>query len=130
MLDMGDEAVRDFWLERHLCSLTTLRPDGTPHVVAVGATLDGEAGLARVISFEGSRKIRNIDAAGPGGMRVAVCQVDGKRWSTIEGLATVKRDQESVTAAENWYAKRYRQPQPNPQRVAVEIVISRILGRV
>ncbi|MEV0780869.1 pyridoxamine 5'-phosphate oxidase family protein, partial [Streptomyces sp. NPDC050428] len=27
-----------FWHERHLSTLTTLRPDGTPHVVPVGVT--------------------------------------------------------------------------------------------
>ena len=40
----------DFLSERHLATLTTLRPDGTPHVVAVGFTWDPEAQLIRVIA--------------------------------------------------------------------------------
>ncbi|WP_308249751.1 pyridoxamine 5'-phosphate oxidase family protein [Sphaerisporangium fuscum] len=33
-----------FLAEPHLATLTTLRPDGTPHVVAVRFTWDGAAG--------------------------------------------------------------------------------------
>ena len=36
--------VTEFLTERHLATLTTIRPDGTPHVVAVGFTWDAEAG--------------------------------------------------------------------------------------
>ncbi|HJR37096.1 MAG TPA: pyridoxamine 5'-phosphate oxidase family protein, partial [Nocardioidaceae bacterium] len=40
----------EFWGERHLCTLSTLRADGTPHLVPVGAVLDAEAGYAWVIT--------------------------------------------------------------------------------
>ena len=63
----------DFLSERHLATLTTLRPDGSPHVVPVGFTWDDDAGLARVITSGHSRKARNLD----GGGRAAVCQVEG-----------------------------------------------------
>ena len=75
--DPGD-AVLAFLAERHLATLTTLRPDGTPHVVAVGFSYDPEAGLARVITSGASRKARNITAGGGG--RAVVCQIDGGRW--------------------------------------------------
>jgi PPOX class probable F420-dependent enzyme len=130
VLDIGDEAVQAFWRERHLCTLTTLRPDGSPHVVPVGATLDPQAGLVRVIASRGSQKIRHVEAAGAQGLRVALCQLEGRRWSTIEGRATVKRDHASVAEAERRYAERYRQPRPNPERVVVEIVVSRVLGQL
>ena len=39
---------RTFWTERRLATLTTVRPDGTPHVVAVGVTVDFETGLEAV----------------------------------------------------------------------------------
>src|SRR3712207_4954064 len=42
MLSSKGEDFRAFWTERHLCTLTTIRPDGTPHVVPVGVTLDVE----------------------------------------------------------------------------------------
>jgi predicted pyridoxine 5'-phosphate oxidase superfamily flavin-nucleotide-binding protein len=38
-----------FWAERRFCLLGTVAADGTPHVVAVGVTVDIEAGLAQVI---------------------------------------------------------------------------------
>ncbi|MGW7008898.1 pyridoxamine 5'-phosphate oxidase family protein, partial [Streptomyces sp. NPDC054933] len=60
-------ALLDFWREAHYCTLTTPRPDGTPHVVAVGATYDPEAGLARVITRKQSVKVRNVLDAGAQG---------------------------------------------------------------
>lgn len=113
-----------FWAERHLCTLTTRRPDGSPHVAPVGATLDG--GLVRVITSRRSRKVRNAlnDPA------VALCQLDGRRWSTVEGQATVRDDAESVAEAVRRYALRYREPRPNPERVVLEIAITRVMGTV
>jgi len=128
--DPGDPYL-GFWRERHLCTLTTLRPDGTPHVVPVGVTYDPEAGLARVIAAGSSRKVRNVLAAGPDGMTAAVCQVDGRRWATLEGRATVSRDPERVAEAVRRYAERYRRtPSPNPSRVVVEITLSGAMGNV
>jgi F420H(2)-dependent biliverdin reductase len=95
-----DAAYLAFWNENHFCSLTTQRPDGTPHLVPVGVTYDPDAGLARIIASRASRKVRNIQAAGPGGMRVAVCQVDRARWATLEGVATVSDDPEAVAGVE------------------------------
>ncbi|ADJ43310.1 nitrilase/cyanide hydratase and apolipoprotein N-acyltransferase [Amycolatopsis mediterranei S699] len=127
-LDGRGPEFRTFWTERHLATLTTVRPDGTPHVVAVGVTVDFEAGLARVITFAPSVKARLVRAAGPDGIPVAVCQLDGPRWSTLEGRAVLREDPESVRDAENRYAARYRQPKPNPQRVVIEIAVTRVLG--
>ena len=123
-------AYRAFWRERHLCTVTTLRPDGTPHVVPMGVVLDEEHGLAWAITSGGSRKARNIAAAGPGGAPVAVCQVDGRRWATLEGRAMVLTDPDSVAEAEWRYAERYRTPRENPARVAVRITLTRLLDNV
>ena len=124
-MNLDSPALREFWTERHLCTITTLRANGTPHVVPVGATLDPEAGLARVTASRTSAKVRHILAGDP---RVAICQVDGPRWSTIEGLAVIRDDRSSVTDAEQRYAARYRTPRPNPERVVIEVKITRILG--
>ncbi|MDH6132186.1 PPOX class probable F420-dependent enzyme [Kitasatospora sp. MAA4] len=124
-----DEPTLAFWTERHLCTLTTLRPDGTPHVVPVGATYDPATGIARVITSAGSRKARNVEAAGEAGAVVALCQVDGGRWSTLEGVAVVRRAADQVADAEARYAVRYRTPRPNPERVVIEITVTRALGR-
>jgi PPOX class probable F420-dependent enzyme len=120
----------EFWSERRLATLSTVRPDGTPHAVPVGVTLDAEAGLARVITSGDSHKARQVLAAGPHGAAVAICQVDGRRWSTLEGRAVLRDDPESVADAERRYAERYRTPRVNPRRVVLEIVVSRVLGPV
>jgi PPOX class probable F420-dependent enzyme len=121
--DLSPE-FRAFWTERHLASLVTLRADGTPHVVPVGVTLDVDARLARVICSRGSVKARNAAARGI----AAVSQVDGRRWSTLEGDATVRDDPVAVAEAERRYALRYRTPRPNPERVVIEIAVRRVLG--
>jgi PPOX class probable F420-dependent enzyme len=123
------EAYASFWREYHLCTLTTLRPDGTPHVVPVGATFDADTGIARVITSRTSRKARNVAAAGPAGARVAVCQVDRARWATLEGVAVVVDDPAAVADAERRYTERYRTPRANPDRVVIEIRVTRTLGR-
>ncbi len=113
----------DFWTERHLCTLTTLRADGRPHVTPVGVALDVERRCAWVITSASSLKA--IHAAADG--RVAACQVDGRRWSTLEGTAQVRTDGESVGRAVERYAARYRTPRPNPSRVALQIEVDRFL---
>ncbi|GGN07332.1 PPOX class F420-dependent enzyme [Streptomyces fuscichromogenes] len=125
-----DEAYLRFWQEHHLCTLTTLRPDGSPHVVPVGVTYDPEAGLARVITDGASAKAAHVRAAGPDGARVAVCQVAGRRWATLEGRGRVRTEPEKVGEAERRYAGRYgRTPRENPTRVVIEITVERALGR-
>ncbi|MEU0032444.1 MULTISPECIES: TIGR03618 family F420-dependent PPOX class oxidoreductase [unclassified Streptomyces] len=125
-----DPAYLAFWRERHLCTLTTLRADGSPHVVPVGVTYDPRAGLARVIAGGSSAKVGHVRAAGADGARVAVCQVDGRRWATLEGRATVSAEPSRVAEAERRYAERYgRTPSPNPARVVIEIRLTSALGR-
>ncbi|MFI9643271.1 pyridoxamine 5'-phosphate oxidase family protein [Micromonospora sp. NPDC051925] len=127
-LDPYDERVLAFCRERHLATLTTPRADGTPHVVPVGLTYDAAAGLARVITSGGSTKARHVAAAGPAGVPVAACHVDGRWWLTVEGRAVLRTDAEAVAEAERRYAERYRQPRPNPDRVVIEITVTRLLG--
>lgn len=118
----------DFWTERHLCVLSTVRKDGTVHAVMVGATLDFESGIARVICSGRSHKARQIRDAGAGGAAVAVTQTEGPRWSTLEGRAVVSDDPERVADAVRRYARRYRQPRENPERVVIEITVTKVLG--
>lgn len=116
-------AALEFLGERHLAMLTTLRADGTPHVVPVGFTWDGDAGLVRVITGGGSVKARNARRGG----YAAVGQVDGRRWLTLEGPASVLDDPAEVREAERRYALRYRVPRENPARVVVVIEVARVL---
>ena len=118
------QAAREFLAERHLATLTTVRPDGSPHVVPVAFTWDAGALVARVIASGGTRKVRNAEA----GCRAVLCQVDGRRWLSLEGTASVLRDPEAVLDAERRYAERYRVPRPNPQRVVLLVTVDRVTG--
>lgn len=125
-IDLHDPALAAFCARRLLCSLTTLRADGSPHVVPVGATLDVAGGLVRVITSGSSVKARHVARAGEAA--IAVCQFEGRYWCTIEARASVLTDPESVAQAERRYADRYRTPRPNPSRVVIAGRITRILG--
>ena len=122
-----DEASLTFLTERHLASMSTVRPDGSIHVVPIGFSYDPTAGLVRVITRAGSWKARHL--AGHPGARVTVSQVDGGRWLSLEGDAVVTDDPTRVAAAVDGYAARYRQPEPREDRVAIEIAVDRVLGR-
>lgn len=126
-LDPGDlpASALDFLAEYHLASLTTLRADGSPHVVPVGFSYDADDRLVRVITFASSVKARNAARGG----RAAVSQVDGGRWLTLEGTVSLTDDPDRVAAAVAGYATRYRQPGERDDRVAIEIQVDRILGR-
>lgn len=124
--------VLAFLAERHLGTLTTLRPDGSPHVVAIAfthepPTAEHPGGVVRIITRGGSRKVAHVLAATG---RAAVCQVDGGRWLTLEGTPVVRREAEVVADAVERYAARYRPPSASPTRVVVEIAVDRVLGRV
>ncbi len=118
--------VLTFLRERHLATLTTLRPDGTPHVVPVGFTWDDEQRVARVITSGDSQKARNALRGG----RAALCQVEGWRWLTVEGEASVLVHPEQIGDAERRYAERYRVPGPNPARVVLAVQVDRVTGLV
>ena len=122
-LRLGTDAL-EFLRERHLATLTSIRPDGSPHVVPVGFTWDAERDLARVITDGSSMKARIAAAEG----RVALCQVDGRRWLTLEGTSTVSDDPARVAEAVARYSERYRTPRENPHRVVIEITVRSVLA--
>ncbi|MBD0420093.1 TIGR03618 family F420-dependent PPOX class oxidoreductase [Streptomyces sp. TRM S81-3] len=126
--DDADADFERFWQERRVCFLSTPRPDGSPHLVPVGVTYDHATRTARVITSRDTAKVRNVERADR--PVVAVSQVDGRRWSTLEGTATVRDDADAVRDAEARYAARYRQPRANPARVVIEISVRRFLGTV
>jgi PPOX class probable F420-dependent enzyme len=116
----------EFWRERHLCAVTTLRRDGSPHVVPMGIALGADADVAWGITSGSSRKVAHLRAD----PRIAVNQVDGRRWSTLEGTAEVLEDPASVAQAVARYAGRYRQPRESPARVALRITLTRVIGNI
>ncbi len=117
-----------FLTERHLATLTTMRSDGSPHVVAVGFSYDASMRRARIITFSTAQKALNALRGG----RAAVSQVDDGRWLTLEGtvrLATMDNDPQEVRRAVDGYAQRYQDPKVRDNRVAVIIDVDRIMGR-
>ena len=123
--DTLDDAAISFLTERHLATLSLPRADGSIQVVAIAFTyLDG---VVRIITRGGSVKARRL-AAHPG-LRATVCQVDGGRWLALEGPAVVTDDPVRVALAVARYAERYRPPEDNPERVAIEIAVDRVTGR-
>ena len=119
------EEMLTFLSEYHLASLTTLRPDGSPHVVPVGFSYDAEKNVVRVITFPSSVKYKNALRGG----RAVVSQVEGGRWLSLEGTGSGTSDPTRVAAAVAGYTARYRQPKEREDRVAIEIVVDRVLGR-
>lgn len=121
---------RVFVLERHLATLTTLRPDGSPHVTPVAFTWAADTGTAWLTSEDGAVKVRNVEAAVADGRaaRAALCQVDGGRWLTLEGVLAVSRDAGEVALAERRHAARYPALDADPARVVLRLTVDRVLG--
>jgi PPOX class probable F420-dependent enzyme len=117
-------AVQSFLAEPRIATLTTIRPDGTPHVAPVRFTWDDTTSTVRVLTVATSRKARNVVTGG----RVALCQPDGFRWVTLEGTATLSADPNRVATAARLYHRRYRCAPPEPDgRVVIEIAVDHIL---
>ncbi|MDT0203582.1 pyridoxamine 5'-phosphate oxidase family protein [Nocardioides sp. AE5] len=125
---LDDPAFLAFWADRHLCTVSTPRPDGTLHVTPMGIVLDAPQREAWGVTMGHSVKAKNIRAGEA--VPIAVCQLAGPYWASLEGTAEILTDPDDVRRAEQFYASRYRQPQPNPERVALRISLARALGRV
>ena len=115
----------EFVRENILATLTTLRADGSPHVVPVGFTYDLDQNLVRVITFAKSMKARHAAQGG----RAVVSQVDRGRWITIEGTVRLRTEADVVAQAVEAYAGRYRQPKVREDRVVIGIMIDKVMGR-
>ncbi|MGK0275007.1 MAG: PPOX class probable F420-dependent enzyme [Ilumatobacter sp.] len=126
-IEQLDDSVMEFLTERHLATLTTLRTDGSPHVVAVGFSYDPDARVARVITWATSQKAINVGRMEAAGQHGAVCQVDGGRWLTLEGPIRLVTD--DVQPGIDGYTARYQQPKERDDRAVLEIDVTKILGR-
>ncbi len=130
---VSPESIAEFVTTRHLATLTTIRADGSPHVAPVGFSYDPATCIARIIASAGTQKVVNIERGGlvgVSGASVVICQVDGGRWISLEGKGVVTADPERVADACARYEARYQAPRPNQNRVAIEIHVERILGRL
>jgi PPOX class probable F420-dependent enzyme len=116
----------EFLTVRHLATLTTQRPDGSPHVVPVGFSYDPSTQRVRIITGPANQKARNAERGSVG----LVCQVDGGRWLTLEGRCELRTDDESVAECARRYEARYGHPPRRPGWASLEIVVTRCFGRV
>lgn len=122
-----DNSVLLFLSEYHLASLTIVKANGTPHVTAVGFTYEPETQLARVITWADSWKAKHL--ARQGESEAAICTVDGGRWLTFSGVATVTDEAAAIAEGVRRYAERYRPPREREDRVVVELRVDKIVGR-
>lgn len=116
------DAVLEFASDASLATLSTIGPTGLVHTVAVGFTFVD--GVVRIITNDGSQKVRNIERD----PRATVAQITGPRWLSIAGRAEIERDPIAVAVAVDLYAARYRQPSVNPTRVVIRLHPEQILG--
>ncbi len=120
--------MQAFLAERHLATLTLVRPDGRPHVTPVGFTWDSAAGLVRVITWNGSVKAKLLRRHGL--LQAAVSQVDGGRWATLSGAAIVSADPQRCAVAVELYAERYSEPKDRgADRRVIELTPTGLMGR-
>lgn len=120
--------VLAFLAERHLATLSLVYGDGELHVTPVGFSWDNDSATARVITWAEAKKVRLIDAGAP--VTAALAQVDGGRWLSLHGRATVSADPAVNADAERRYAARYRPPKDRgADRRTIEIQVDRIIGR-
>lgn len=111
----------------HTGVLTTVRPDGSPHLAPVRFSWDGEGGVVRVMTTRSRVKVRNILARPD--VPVGICQAVEFRWITLEGRAAVTDDPERLAEGVRRYARRYASPPPAlPGLVVVEIAVDRVMG--
>jgi len=116
-----------FVTDRHLATLSTLRRDGSPHLVPVGFTFEASGdgtGVVRIITSGPTQKVRNTRRDG----RVAVSQVEGARWLTLSGTARILEQPDEVQDAVARYSARYRAPRENPLRVVIAFEVTRAMG--
>jgi PPOX class probable F420-dependent enzyme len=125
--DLPDE-LTDFVGQRRTAALTLVRPNGTPQVTPVGVTWDPETRLARVITWADAVKARLLRANLE--LPAATCEVDGGHWLTMSGVARLTDDPDRVGEAVRRYTARYKPPKDRPDRVAIEISVESITGRL
>ncbi len=93
-------------------------------MVAVGFTFDAAAGRARVITFEGSQKVRNVEAGSAGLLN----QIDGMLWIQLRGRARVLHDADSLHDAYERFAARYGRVHEGEDLCVVELRVEDCLG--
>lgn len=120
--------VLTFLEERHLATLTLVLPTGEPHVTPVGFMWDADRSTAQIITWQAAKKARTLAEHGP--LQAALCQVDGARWLSLHGLASVTADRAINADAVRRYEQRYRPAKDRgADRRTIQIDVVRMVGK-
>jgi len=105
--------------------LATVRPDGSPHLVAVTFALDGDTVVTAVDDkpkrTQDLQRLRNIDEHPAASLLVDHYEEDWEHlwWVRVDGVAEVIRSQTAIDALAAKYAQ-YRTAPPAGPVIAIE----------
>lgn len=117
-------AVRAFLAEPRYGVLATIGASGTPHLTAIWYELEEDSVLMNTAA--GRVKHHNLQRD----RRASICIVDGERYVTLSGLATLIDDQAVAQADDLRLARRYDGPEQAAERAPAIALQQRITIRM
>jgi len=117
-------AVRAFLDEPHYAVIATINESGMPHLTAIWYALQGEEVLMNTAA--GRLKHRNLQRD----PRLSICVVDGERYVTLYGRATLIDDRTQAQADDMELARRYEGPEKAQERAPVIAAQQRVTIRM
>ncbi len=123
-LDNLPKSIEEFLSTRAFGSLNSIDKTNNLHTAVVGFHFDKNKKIIRIISQKKSIKVKNIIQNN----NVSLSQIRDNKWLSFIGTAIIKYDQESIKLATDAYTLRYEKPSENPDRIAIEISVKKILG--
>ena len=123
-LDNLPDSIEDFLSTRAFGALNSIDETNNIHSAVVGFHFNMIDNKIRIISQKNSKKVKNIKQND----HVSLSQIRENKWLSFIGTATIKYDEESIKQAMDAYTLRYEKPSENPNRVAIEISVKKILG--
>jgi len=102
--------VRAFLDEPHYAVIATINESGMPHLTAIWYELQGEEVLMNTAA--GRLKHRNLRRD----PRLSICVVDGERYVTLYGRATLIDDRVQAQTDDLQLARRYDGPEKAQER--------------
>jgi PPOX class probable F420-dependent enzyme len=117
-------AVRAFLGEPHYAVIATINESGVPQLTAIWYALQGDEVLMNTAA--GRLKHRNL-LRDP---RLSICVVDGERYVTLYGRATLMDDRAQAQADDLQLAVRYDGPEKVQERASVIAAQHRVTIRM
>lgn len=117
-------AVRAFLDERRYAVLATINDSGMPQLTAIWYELQGDEVMMNTAA--GRLKHRNLQRD----PRLSICIVDGERYVTLYGRATLHDNQAEAQADDYCLAIRYDGPEQAEERLPAIALQQRVTLRV